>query len=110
MSTGDPDFSTNTAIPKHPEYVHFRQKPSVGRIVHYYCGREFVDDDGKPVAEPPQAAIITGVNDYTPEAESHEFVNLTVFGPHALVTSAFGVPVKDRADGSKVFWEWPPRV
>ncbi len=80
------------------------QKPSIGRIVHYYgpsCLRE--NGDGKLA---PMPAIITHVR---PDDGA---VCLTAFGIYESVKD-FAVPFDPHAamsSGERGYWCWPPRA
>lgn len=75
------------------------QKPTVGRVVHYY------DPKCAPVVvNGPFAALITSVH-------SDTCISLAVFPPHvgyAYVASSS--MRKDVAGDALVYWEWPPCV
>lgn len=64
------------------------QKPSVGRVVHYFKGEE------------PMAAMICKVH-------SDDVVNLTVFKPEGGTAAAKSV---SRLPGGPTRWDWPARV
>lgn len=80
------------------------QKPSVGRIVHYY-----VDDDKVPLA-----AIITFVSDVKQSSieDSDEdgvpLVNLGVWGESGV--PGFRQGVEFRVSPTAGCWSWPPRA
>lgn len=79
------------------------QKPSVGRIVHYY-GADQETGVGERV---PKAAIITRV-------WSDTCVNLCVFGfdgqPQDGLTTSVLLVQEGEAKPETTFCEWPPRV
>ena len=70
-----------------------QNKPSVGRIVHYYGA----SGDG------PHAAIVTAVH-------SDTLVSLTVFPDGGLASPQANVVQSDAAYANGFSrWEWPPR-
>ena len=77
------------------------QKPSIGRIVHYY------DPEVKRVF----AAIITDTIDEDDELSSGTHVNLTLFASPAFSgdESAEDVPYSETRT-KKAHWFWPPRA
>lgn len=75
------------------------QKPSVGRVVHYYD--EAIDNQNKPG---PYPALITAVH-------SDTCCTLGAILPwNTNVVVASSCMRKDAAGGMPRYWEWPPRV
>lgn len=77
------------------------QKPSLGRIVHYY----------DPEAQRVFAALITDTSAEDDELSSDTHVNLRIFaGPHFEQDEVpEDVPFSE-ARTKKAHWFWPPRV
>lgn len=73
------------------------QKPSIGRIVHWFA--EDLDWLG---GQPYAAAIITGLND-------DDTVNVTVFPDGPLPFGKTHIP-QGRATDRRFWWQWPERV
>lgn len=75
------------------------QKPSVGRIVHYY--------DGLTAKEPPNAAIVCAIND-------NGTVDLYVLPPHIWKDEHDRAHYEENVPYSETpkigCWTWPPRV
>lgn len=74
------------------------QKPSIGRIVHFYPGTGDLQMDEAGRRQTAQAAIITRVF-------SDECVNLNVFTDMGVVIQT---SVLRGVDGYR--WDWPARV
>lgn len=96
-STQETTMSENdTRSPPEP-----KQKPSIGRIVHYW------PYDGNPNETSPRAAIITQVH-------SDTSVNLAFFEPHGKADYATSVPFEHLElpplPERSARCRWPPRV
>ena len=81
------------------------QKPSVGRIVHFY--RE-IPDDGRLKIASPLAAIISHVEE---KAGGGELVWLFVFDAKGFPVMQIerNVEFRETLNGKRC-WTWPPRV
>lgn len=69
------------------------QRPSVGRIVHYYSGQ--------PYEQQPRAALVVAVHPDKPY-----WAGLTVFGPAGGIETVWATT--DSVDGLG-YWEWPTK-
>lgn len=79
-----------------------RQRPTVGRIVHYYDGGKYPAEDGSNVET--LAAIVTGVNE-------DGSVNLSVFRPGSpMVVACSNVRETGSWEEAPGTWGWPPRA
>ena len=78
------------------------QKPSVGRIVHYY-------NESHP-QKGPFAAVVA----YVHEGNPNDAINLTAVdhngAPLSLNYSKCSVPFEGKIPGFSSWWSWPPRV
>lgn len=77
------------------------QKPSVGRIVHYYRHSQV---DERPFG--PFAAIVTAAGSGMPLMA----VNLAVFDGETGMFFAQGVRFDESREPLSGTWRWPPRV
>jgi hypothetical protein len=86
------------------------QKPSVGRIVHFYVSAPELQSNG--VGDGPYAAIITQVfaRDPSGAADIDSYVNLKVFMPFGEVRDHGSVRHKDFDGDTGRYWVWPERV
>lgn len=87
------------------------QKPSVGRVVHFYsaaiAGKDGYGRNG--VGKGPYAAIVTQV--FTDTNGEVTFCNMKVFPPFANAWDEGSVSEGSGPDdASGRFWIWPPRV
>ena len=82
------------------------QKPSVGRIVHFFTKDTAKQFNGQ--GEGPYAAIIT----QGPFGNSETMCNLQVFSHNGVHLEGSVTEKSDRRDGEDPgrWWEWPPRT
>ena len=92
-----------SSLPVAAQPPEVTQRPTVGRIVHFYTSNK-PPRSLRPVdRHGPFAAIVTDVNEET------RSVTITVLPPAGEPFWVHGVRHKnDSARGSR-FWEWPPR-
>lgn len=75
------------------------QKPTVGRIVHFY-NLSLDDAANNSIGKGPYAAVVT-------QTFPGPYVNLKVLPYGASWDEG---SVSEKAEGSTRYWEWPPRI
>lgn len=79
------------------------QKPTVGRIVHYYAESNGPDDPHSG----PFAALVVAIGP-TPDEGKPQTVDLAVWFSGERTHAKTNVPESDEA--TKHCWSWPPRA